>query len=292
MTNKKIETITDEQKAQIEIEREKWRAIGTCTDPADRPTTEKILTKFYARIGQPAPKFVWFADAKEACEKGAAEMGITPREVFELRNWGSEYAWWVAWYVVARDVVGVEYTPEQNELLNEWAELVKSAGWFFPGDGICLCAERHEELHFDPQYRLHCETGPAIKGRGDLKVYAWHGTRIPAEWIEDKENLKPEVALNWQNVEQRRCAAEIIGWNKILEQIPTKVIDQDADPMIGTLIECDIPDSPKSRFIKVRCGTGRDFVLPVPNEMKTALEANAWTYNIDGDTFKKMQLRT
>jgi len=82
-------------------------------------------------------------------------------------------------------------------------------------------------------------------------------------------------------MEQRRAACEIIGWKRILEELDAKVIDEDGDPEIGILLEADIPDSGTERFLKVRCGTGREFVLPVPRHVNTALEANAWTWDME-----------
>jgi hypothetical protein len=51
-------------------------------------------------------------------------------------------------------------------------------------------------------------------------------------------------------------------------------------------LEATLPDSGKERFLQVRCGTGRDFCIPVPREMTTALQANAWTYGLDAINFK------
>ena len=109
----------------------------------------------------------------------------------------------------------------------------------------------------------------------EVEIYSWHGTRIPSEWINDKKSLTPETALTWENIEQRRCAAEIIGWDKVLEKIPHTVIDDDEDKHVGTLLEAELPDIGKGRFLKVLCGTGRTFCLPVESKFNTALEANA-----------------
>jgi hypothetical protein len=114
---------------------------------------------------------------------------------------------------------------------------------------------------------------------------------VPAKWILDKASLDPQTALTHPNVEERRAAAEILGWEKVLSALKPKIIDQDKDPEIGTLLEVDLPDSKGSKFLKVLCGTGRTFVLPVPNEMKTALQANAWTYNLEPGQFR-LQART
>ena len=92
--------------------------------------------------------------------------------------------------------------------------------------------------------------------------------------------------------EKRRAACEILGWDKILEELDARVIDHDTDPEIGDLLEVQIPDIGREKFLRVKCGTGRTFALPVPPEMSTALEANAWTYGFDADSFPKPEVRT
>ena len=100
------------------------------------------------------------------------------------------------------------------------------------------------------------------------------------------------MALTWENVEQRRAACEIIGWKNILDVLDATIIDEDMDPMIGTLVEVNIPEIGKEKFLRVMCGTGREFALPVPPEMKTALESNAWTFGMDTSEFIIPEVRT
>lgn len=138
--------------------------------------------------------------------------------------------------------------------------------------GICL-----PEAHQDDQSLIHKETGPAIIW-GDDKQYWWHGVQIPGEWIEDKDNVDLSLCITWENVEQRRALCEIIGWDKVLDQLKAKLVDKDE---FGELLSVDLPDASDSKFIKVTCGTGRTFALPVPQDMRTAHQAVAWTYNID-----------
>lgn len=151
------------------------------------------------------------------------------------------------------------------------------------GIGVCL-----PEAHTDDQNRIHRENGPAIVW-GKTKQYFWHGTDVPREWIEDKDNVDPSLALTHQNIEQRRALCEILGWDRVLKQVKCKSISKDA---FGELIECDLPDSPRSRFVRVRCATGRDFCLPVPAEMNTAHQAVAWTYGLDDPEDYAPEIRT
>ena len=107
-----------------------------------------------------------------------------------------------------------------------------------------------------------------------------------------KQSLTASVALTCENIEQRRAACEIIGWNKILDELDARVIDEDGDPEIGTLIEVDLPDSGKERFLRVTCGTGRQFAIPVPRDCgDTAIAANSWTYGLTQHEYKP-EIRT
>jgi hypothetical protein len=58
------------------------------------------------------------------------------------------------------------------------------------------------------------------------------------------------------------------------------------------LVEVNLPDAGRERFLRVRCGTGRNFAIPVPPTLKTALAANAWTYDIPADLMKQKEIRT
>jgi hypothetical protein len=115
---------------------------------------------------------------------------------------------------------------------------------------------------------------------------------VPPEWLLRKEMLTAQTALTWRNTEQRRAAAEILGWKHILAELKPKTIDKDPDPQIGELLEVDLPDAPGSRFVRVMCGTKREFVLAVPQEMKTALQAQAWMWQCDEAVVLSKEART
>ena len=149
-----------------------------------------------------------------------------------------------------------------------------------------IIADRPEILKLDDEGRLHSETGAAVKWRDGMEQYYWHGVAVPDRWIKDKKSLLPEEALKTVNMDQRKAACEILGWNNILKQLKAKTIDKNKDPQIGTLIEANIPGVGKERFLKVQCGTGRTFSLIVPPTVKTAIEANAWTYNLSPGDYK------
>jgi len=71
-----------------------------------------------------------------------------------------------------------------------------------------------------------------------------------------------------------------------------KTVDDDGDPEIGTLIEVTLPDVGPARFVRVRCGTGRDFAVCVPPSTKTALAGQAWMAGLAPTTFTKPEVRS
>jgi hypothetical protein len=71
------------------------------------------------------------------------------------------------------------------------------------------------------------------------------------------------------------------------------VVDTDGDPQIGTLVEVELPDLPKkARFLRVQCGTGREFAVGIPPDINTALAAQAWMQGVELKDFRKPEVRT
>lgn len=190
----------------------------------------------------------------------------------------------------ARDVLGLRL-PE-HEKYAHWEQAAIHGGFRAMHDEFCLVSDFPEVLKTDDQNLPHCEDGPSHRWRDGWSLYHWHGVAIPQEWIENKACLTAQIALTWVNVEQRRAACEILGWERVLVELDAKTIDMDDDPMIGELVEVTLPDIGREKFLRVTCATGRRFALPVPPDMETALGANAWTYGVDTQVLRALEVRT
>lgn len=278
---KKIEKLTPEQEAQIQPYLEKTLAEGLSTEPVDRPKVERIVKEVYKERGLKPPKKVYWANGPREASLLHRKIVEEAGEQFERyqipQMQGQHQLYWLGFYGFLTEVMGLEWDGD----LTPHLEMARNCGWWMPFDEFVICCERHNILERDENGNLHCENGPAVAFPDGWELFFWHGTSIPSEWITDKENVDPALALTWDNIEQRRCLAEILGWDKVLEQLNPKIIDEDSNPEIGTLMEVELPDSGTERFLRVKCGTGRDFVIPVDPSLKTALQANAWTYGLE-----------
>lgn len=295
----KIDSITPEQEAMIPEWVEKWRKVDMCTDPAEFDRAEAAAAELYKAIDHPVPPMIRVQSPKAAVKQGVdfvfEKKGETPTKQDYMNGiynsyGGAPLAAWNAYITFFRDVL--DWENETLETFKYGEELCLTCAWVWWHEDVCVISDRPELIKMNDQNQLHCEDGPALKYRDGWSIYSWNGTTIPANWIEDKDNLDPTIALNWENIEQRRCAAEIIGWHNVLDQLNCEVIDTDENPEIGTLVEVDIPEIGRERFLRVKCGTGREFALPVPPDMRTALAAQAWTWGEDEDTFVAPDVRT
>ena len=192
--------------------------------------------------------------------------------------YGAHDAHWLGFYETFQQL-GID-TSKLNPLM----ELAKHCGWWAPYKNAAILQDRPEIIKFDDNNRLHCEDGPAIKYRDGFSIFSWHGTIIPGEWLAKKPSAKEALAV--PNMEKRRAACEIVGWDNILNELDATSIDKDPDPQIGELLEVNIPDIGKEKFLRVTCGTGRQFSIPVPPDMKTALQSNAWTWGLEPHEYK------
>jgi len=293
----KIESMTPEQEAQIPGWTEKWVKIGLSTEPVDFEYAKERVLKIYDIIERPRPT-VLFADSPFAAIKMGLEHQLgrepTKQECYDGISklyCGSSQVSSCAYITFFRDVLNWENETLANfKVFEELCSACDNVWW---EEDVAVIVNRPEFIKLDDEGRQHSEEGPSLRYRDGWTVCCWHGTRVPREWLmTPKSQLDPRIALTWEDIEQRRCFSEIVGWESVLNQLDAKVIHQDDDPEIGTLLEVDLPDVGTERFLRVKCGTGRFFAIPVPPDVNTAMEAQASTWGIDVNEFVKPEVRT
>lgn len=192
------------------------------------------------------------------------------------------WAGFAAYQSAMRDIIGL-LLPE-FEKYRFWEKSAIHGGFRVMHEDFCIVSDFPETLKIDDRNQPHCEDGPSHRWRDGWSLYHWHGVKVPEKWIVDRGNLTAADVFKEENAEVRRAGCEILGWDRVLTGIDAKLIDDDGDPFIGTLYEGQIPGATRCGFLKVKCGTGREFVIPVAPDLSSAIEAQAW---IQGTTAKK-----
>ena len=241
---------------------------------------------------------VWDQVGAQVADNVRAQVGAQVEDFGKnaqkgFNNYGVASLWCTlsAFASFFRDICHLTFPEEVQKRLEINEALVSSVGWTWWHENVLVLSDRPKTLKRDDQGRLHCENGPALEYRDGWALHYWHGVSIPKEWV-CGEKPSAKDAISWPQIEQRRAACELVGWANIIEELEARIIDTDDDPEVGILMECAIPDAGNQRFLKVVCGTGRSFVLPVPPSCETALEGNLWTYGIDANRSFIPEVRT
>jgi hypothetical protein len=192
-----------------------------------------------------------------------------PKGRIDVNAWTGYFGgyFWAGWPAYERffaEVCGLELEGDFTQRGEACALACANSGWFWVYDEICIATEKHVSLKRDAQHRLHSEHGPAISWADGFGVSCLQGVVIPPEWTARPkgEGIDVRLGLTWENVEQRRVLREMLGWQRILEAYPVKVIDKHEDPQVGSLLELDLGDDDgrPARFLQAQCGTGRTIV--------------------------------
>lgn len=242
------------------------------TEAATRAATESWAVSLSVRIAGPNSKFLI------SCAQAASR----------LWNGGNHWAGWPAVISFFRHVakLPIDFSKWQHY---EATAIHGSWRWMHPD--FCIVSDRPMTLKVDNQNRPHSADGPSHEWRDGWKLYHWRGVAVPARWIERRDALTSAEVFAEQNAERRRAGCEILGWDRVLHGVDAKLVDADGDPQIGTLYEGQIPGAKKCGFLKVECGTGREFVIPVPPGMPSAIAAQAWIQNVPASKWIKPEAR-
>ncbi|WP_407562468.1 DUF6745 domain-containing protein [Streptomyces sp. 184] len=232
---------------------------------------------------------------------------MSDAEPLGLTFHGQHDAHWIGHYDVQARLGLAPFPPGDTRQLALWADLARSAGWWWPGEGVCVVAERPVEAHTEPQpgarhgeVRLHHPDRPAIRYADGAEVYALHGTAVPRWVVAD-----PTVARIHRepNVEVRRCAIERIGWDRYIDEAGLHLLAKAPDPgNDGSHLHLyHVPQrvwgAPGRVLLVVNGsvepdGRRRRYGLSVPAGIDDPVAAAGWSYGLSGRQYAQLARRT
>lgn len=153
--------------------------------------------------------------------------------------------------------------------------IAANAGWLVPHEGVCWLSPRPDVLGADPQGRLHCATGPALRYADGWALFAWKGTPLPAWMI-----LRPQcITLRWIDAQIdpriRHSMIDIITPERFIAAGGADRAASDASGTLwkrrwthrGTIID---------GWAALETAEARRRYWPVPADLETPREACAW----------------
>jgi hypothetical protein len=221
---------------------------------------------------------------------------------------GQHDAAWVGYYDIRRRAGFGGYASADLGELDVWAALARSAGWWWPGEGLCVMAERPATVHTEPlagshhgELRLHRADGPAISFADSFGVNVLHGTLVP-EWVLSGPTV--DLIRAEPNIEVRRSAIERLGWDAYVRDAGIALVASCPDPgNPGAELRLydDLPGKgwgAPGRVLVVTNGTPepgghrRRYGINVPGNLDNPVDAAAWTYGLAGELYATLARRT
>lgn len=234
-----------------------------------------------------------------------ARLSQTVRESIQdrMENWwknvlGRYEAGWLGFFLAFGEL---GYDTHQVQGL---AELTETVGWWWPTASAGIVCDRPVSVTRDKDFRLHHPDQGAVKFSDGFSIYAWHGTNVVGDMIE--EGWSVEQIMGESNVERRRCAIEKMGWETFIEKANMKRASEDVeDPgnRPHTISLWDLPRNLQDMFDQParillctngspeRDGTRHKFGLVVPATHSDPVAAAADTFGWPVEAYRNLQVR-
>ncbi|MEV4141500.1 DUF6745 domain-containing protein [Dactylosporangium sp. NPDC049742] len=71
---------------------------------------------------------------------------LSPHRTVPVCWYGQQDATWIGFYDTIRKLGLARFRPHDDAQLDEWAALARAAGWWWPGDDVCVLVERPSQV--------------------------------------------------------------------------------------------------------------------------------------------------
>lgn len=242
--------------------------------------------------------FPWDIMRQCSAELGVGDFGIECAALaWQMWQGGNQWPTWDSYLSFFQEVaeLPIDYTHFRH-----WRVLAERSGPRIMHPDFCMISDRPELLTVDDRNRPHGEAGPFCRWRDGSALYSWHGTRVPARWIVERETLDPNEVLRNGNVELVAAGRAIIGMTRFRSALKGKVIDDSGSPTIGRLVEYKLEGLRQpGRFLEAECPRNGTICEGVPMvsdidglPIDTALAAQAWRIGDPQSEYQHPTVRT
>lgn len=272
MAENKIEDLTAEQEAKLDVYAEEFTKAGLSLAPIDHTKAEAAFASAYELQKMEVPKAVeWLPSPFAMLARGAelemiqalvaegkpqAEAEKISHEMFDTSKtlseeaqtkitdllgsccFGQHESGWLSWVDFFRREVGLKAETDEMAAIIETA---KSTHWWLPFENAVLASERPIEMYLgeeDAQGNrlLHKDGGPSIRYTDGFCLWNLNGVDVP-QWLAEKaaDKLSPEKILKLANAEQRKEGIRKIGIDRLREPLKVQVLDTWKDYELWTI---------------------------------------------------------
>ncbi len=221
-------------------------------------------------------------------------------------DYGGEWTGFVELLAFFRDVGRLHATHGIDfSAFEAYEKAARHSGFRVIHPEFCIVSDRPSDIHIQTRNGrgyLHNERGPAKRYRDGWAIYAVHGRRVPPAVIEAPHTMTAAQIVAERNVEVRRIMLDRFTAGRFVLELGAKVVDR--HELHGTLYRAELEGDEPVCVLQVvnaspepigyeagpsdlvRGGrVWKTYFLRVPPSCTSALEARAWTFDLDPGNF-------
>lgn len=185
--------------------------------------------------------------------------------------------------------------PEAEEL-RPFVMLAKSCGHCLPLEDICYLTERPEYIKTDIGGDLHADEGPAVAWPGGaMPMWRWRGLPVAEHVMAPIATLDARSIHRERSVIQRDIMIERFGLERFIRECGVEPAHEDTTGVLwivsGSLGRRQVTAVEVVNGTRESDGSYRHHFLRVPNNIRTAQGAVAWSYGLTAKEYR-VKVRT
>lgn len=224
-------TLTPAQEKEMEKERDRWVEDALKGREINKEKAIAAMTKLYNMTGLETPEF-YFAKSPLEAQLKLHELKYgdkASKTKIEFEYFGADahvgIAGWLGW-ISYLDSIGIKDVKRIAQPLFD----VYESGLYdtIQLTGVCIIVERPTQVAKDERNRLHRLDGPAFDAENNEGCgYFIHGISFSKDLYNKitQRKMKAEEILKMSNIEQRRIALELYGYDNLIRDLKSQVVE-------------------------------------------------------------------
>lgn len=305
MTKKKVEELTQEQKAMVPTYRDRGIRIGmkTGNGTMDEAKVRELTDKHREMCGFKKATYFVVGDSPHHMLNVLKSKGINSGNALH----GNQDIHWLNYYNFYREQLGL---IEQTEKIVHLLELANHVSWmWFSSDATLVCHLPVEICSYERDLpwieiegkpgtfrgpELHNESGRSIRFKDGSGSYHLWGQYVPDtyDWLIKTavEDLDPKKILDIDNTDIRSAAIKKIGIERMFDKLDKKLLSEKTFPIGGTYKLWSLDFSGSERiYLEMKCPSeGITHIEGVDPRCRTVDAARSYSEQLGIFTIEEM----
>jgi hypothetical protein len=254
------------------------------------PEEEALIPVFYKKYMDQQTEQQPEADIREIINLLWKDMGFSEPEIIildspracklacpDFSKFDSYWGLWLVPYASTYDfaqTIGISLDQDKLYKFLLWA---RCCPYILFDENTVYVSRKPVEIHYNDNGQLHNEEGMSCRFADNWGIWTISGVEVDEQIVMHPETQTIEQIRKEENEEVKRIRIARYGWEKYLNEINAKIIDDRENDIEGTREFLFRSNEDNMTALLCVCpSTQKEFVLEVPPDTKTCFDAQMW----------------